>query len=122
MAPPAVELVAAWAGDSRVVLSTKDGVAVELSKDHKASRPDEKKRVQAAGGSVDSKGRVGGHLAVSRAFGDIMHKGALDGDEFLELIGSIEEQDAFKLQSGPLICTPDILRRVVANVPPKPSS
>ena len=43
-----------------------------------------------------------------------MHKGALDGDEFLELIGSIKEQDAFKLQSGPLICTPDILRRVVA--------
>jgi len=114
VAPPAVELVAAWAGDSRVVLSTKDGVAVELSKDHKASRPDEKKRVQAAGGSVDSKGRVGGDLAVSRAFGDIMHKGALDGDEFLELIGSIKEQDAFKLQSGPLICTPDILRRVVA--------
>jgi serine/threonine protein kinase/serine/threonine protein phosphatase PrpC/CRP-like cAMP-binding protein len=107
------ELIASWAGDSRIVLGTKGGGAVDLSEDHKASRLDEKKRVQRAGGSVDSKGRVGGDLAVSRAFGDIMHKGAMNGDEFLELIGSTKEDEASKLQSGPLICTPDIKRHMI---------
>ena len=106
-------LVVAWAGDSRVVLSTKGGVAVDLSEDHKATRPDEKKRVQMAGGSVSSNGRVGGDLAVSRAFGDIMHKGGTNGDEFLQLISSTEEKDAGKLQEGPLICTPDLCRRTI---------
>ena len=108
-----LELVICWAGDSRVVLSADGGTAIELSEDHTASRPDEKKRVQLAGGSVDSSHRVGGVLAVSRAFGDIMHKSIMDGDEFLQLIGSISEQNAAQLQEGPLICTPDIRRHSI---------
>ena len=107
------ELVVCWAGDSRVVLSSGGGVAVDLSEDHKASRPDEKKRIQAAGGSVGPKGRIGRDLAVSRAFGDIMHKGAMNGDEFLELITKTTEENAALLQEGPLIATPDIVRRSV---------
>ena len=109
-----VELLVAWAGDSRVVLSTNGGKAVDLSQDHKASRADETKRIRDAGGSVDHKGRVGGDLAVSRAFGDIMHKDVRDGDEFLELILNTSEEDADKLQKGPLICTPDLLLHTVA--------
>ncbi len=96
----------AWAGDSRIVLS-RSGTAVGLSEDHKATREDEKKRVQQAGGSVDHKGRVGGDLAVSRAFGDIMHKGAGQSD-FLASVASTEVSDASELQKGPLICTPDV--------------
>ena len=43
-----------------------------LSTDHKPNRPDERARIEAAGGSVLWAGtwRVGGVLAVSRAFGD----------------------------------------------------
>lgn len=55
-------------GDSRAVLC-RDGLAVALSADHKASRTDEVSRVQAAGGYVWWD-RVMGELAVSRAIGD----------------------------------------------------
>ena len=111
----AVELVVAWAGDSRVVLSAEGGKAVDLSHDHKASRADETQRIRDAGGSVDYKGRVGGDLAVSRAFGDIMHKGVKDGDEFLDMLMTTPEEEASSLQSGPLICTPDISHHEVAS-------
>ena len=63
----------AWVGDSRAVLSRR-GIAVQLTKDHCASRLDEKKRIRAAGGTVDRNGRLNGVLAVSRAFGDMTHK------------------------------------------------
>jgi serine/threonine protein phosphatase PrpC len=59
-------------GDSRgMLVSKKKGIA--LSVDHKPNRPDERRRVIAAGGRVtNSYGvpRVNGILAVSRAFGD----------------------------------------------------
>merc|ERR1712137_1319031 len=67
-------LTVAWVGDSRAVLSRR-GRAICLTNDHKASRDDEKSRVRKAGGTVDRSGRVGGTLAVSRSFGDFMHKG-----------------------------------------------
>jgi len=67
-------LTVAWVGDSRALLC-RAGAPVELSKDHKASRPDEMQRVRAAGGTVDRQGRLYGDLAVSRAFGDLHHKG-----------------------------------------------
>ena len=58
-------------GNSRAVLC-RDGVAVPLSIDHKPDRPDEKLRVEAAGGRViDWKGsRVLGVLSTSRSIGD----------------------------------------------------
>jgi protein phosphatase 2C family protein 2/3 len=46
---------------------------VELSFDHKCSRPDERARIVAAGGQV-IRDRLHGVLAVSRAFGDAEHK------------------------------------------------
>jgi len=59
-------------GDSRAVLVQRNGSASPVSEDHKPNRPDERARVQAAGGRVIFAGcwRVQGDLAVSRAFGD----------------------------------------------------
>lgn len=61
----------AHVGDSRAVLS-RGGKAVALSMDHKPNRSDERQRIENAGGIVVWAGtwRVGGVLAVSRAFGD----------------------------------------------------
>ncbi|OIV92643.1 hypothetical protein TanjilG_17994 [Lupinus angustifolius] len=65
------EIVVANCGDSRAVLS-RGGVAVPLSRDHKPDRPDEKQRIEDAGGVViDWNGnRVLGVLATSRSIGD----------------------------------------------------
>ena len=59
-------------GDSRAVLSKK-GIAYNLSKDHKATNPQEEKRIIAAGGEVKC-GRVMGKIAISRAMGDFKYK------------------------------------------------
>lgn len=65
-------LLVANVGDSRAVLC-KRGQAVALSSDHKPNRPDERRRITALGGHVQTLGvpRVMGVLAVARAFGDI---------------------------------------------------
>lgn len=59
-------------GDSRAVLS-RQGKAVNLSLDHKASRTDEALRIEKAGGEIKI-GRVEGKLAITRAFGDFEFK------------------------------------------------
>jgi serine/threonine protein phosphatase PrpC len=61
-------LYIANAGDTRAVLSS-NGQAQRLSKDHKATDPEEVKIVEANGGIIKD-GRVGGCLAVTRAIGD----------------------------------------------------
>ncbi|XP_057532502.1 probable protein phosphatase 2C 11 [Amaranthus tricolor] len=68
-------LLVANVGDSRVVAS-RDGSAIPLSIDHKPDRTDERQRIEDAGGFVIWAGtwRVGGVLAVSRAFGDKLLK------------------------------------------------
>jgi serine/threonine protein phosphatase PrpC len=58
---PGVTATIACAGDSRAVLC-RGGFAVELSRDHKASRQDERARILAAGGML-IRGRVLGRLA-----------------------------------------------------------
>uniref|UniRef100_A0A1J3IP27 protein-serine/threonine phosphatase n=1 Tax=Noccaea caerulescens TaxID=107243 RepID=A0A1J3IP27_NOCCA len=65
------KLIVANVGDSRVVAS-RNGSAVPLSNDHKPDRSDERQRIENAGGFIIWAGtwRVGGILAVSRAFGD----------------------------------------------------
>ena len=55
-------------GDTRAVLS-KNGVAERMSYDHKASDPLEVERIRSGGGIVLDN-RVGGSLAITRAFGD----------------------------------------------------
>ncbi|KAG9448306.1 hypothetical protein H6P81_014434 [Aristolochia fimbriata] len=68
-------LYVANVGDSRAVIS-KAGIAIALSDDHKPNRSDERKRIENAGGVVMWAGtwRVGGVLAMSRAFGNRMLK------------------------------------------------
>lgn len=69
------QLIVANVGDSRAVLA-RGGVAYPMSEDHKPNRADERKRIEQAGGVVVWAGtwRVGGVLAVSRAFGDRLLK------------------------------------------------
>ncbi|CAN1264141.1 Probable protein phosphatase 2C 76 [Linum perenne] len=65
-------LYVANVGDSRTV----EWTAIALSEDHKPNRSDERKRIEGAGGVVMWAGtwRVGGVLAMSRAFGNRMLK------------------------------------------------
>eukprot|EP00522_Entomoneis_paludosa_P014530 CAMPEP_0172439420 /NCGR_PEP_ID=MMETSP1065-20121228/419_1 /TAXON_ID=265537 /ORGANISM="Amphiprora paludosa, Strain CCMP125" /LENGTH=668 /DNA_ID=CAMNT_0013188101 /DNA_START=588 /DNA_END=2594 /DNA_ORIENTATION=- len=82
-------LFAANVGDSRVVLCRSGGQCVELTSDHKPSRPDEAARVRAAGGFILHK-RVMGELAITRAFGDKSFKMGIKAmleDEAEELAG-----------------------------------
>ncbi|KAL6526988.1 hypothetical protein OROGR_016078 [Orobanche gracilis] len=68
-------LYVANVGDSRTIISMA-GKAIPLSDDHKPNRSDERKRIESAGGVVMWAGtwRVGGVLAMSRAFGNRMLK------------------------------------------------
>ncbi|XP_059304651.1 probable protein phosphatase 2C 76 isoform X2 [Lycium barbarum] len=68
-------LYVANVGDSRTIIS-KSGKAIALSEDHKPNRTDERRRIESAGGVVMWAGtwRVGGVLAMSRAFGNRMLK------------------------------------------------
>lgn len=76
-------------GDAKVVLarsSTADGSqnlsneagcplkAIVMTREHKAIYPQERARIQKAGGSVGPNGRLQGRLEVSRAFGDRQFK------------------------------------------------
>lgn len=69
----------AWTGDSRAILVKKDGTISYHTTDHKPNRPDEKKRIETAGGAVKihNEGPLGmikvarlGGLAMSRSIGD----------------------------------------------------
>ncbi|XP_022890328.1 probable protein phosphatase 2C 76 isoform X1 [Olea europaea var. sylvestris] len=81
-------LYVANVGDSRTIIS-KAGKAIPLSEDHKPNRSDERKRIENAGGVVMWAGtwRVGGVLAMSRAFGNRMLK------QFVVAEPEIQEQE-----------------------------
>ncbi|XP_051223802.1 probable protein phosphatase 2C 8 isoform X2 [Lolium perenne] len=67
-------LVLANCGVSRAVIS-RGGEAVQLTAEHRPNRPDEKQRVENAGGRVDeSTNTVDGVLPTSRAFGSSAYK------------------------------------------------
>lgn len=70
------EIVVGNAGDSRCVLAVKKGdqyTAVDLSIDHKPELPEERQRIEKAGGFVEDN-RVKGILALSRSLGDLEYK------------------------------------------------
>ncbi|KAF3785386.1 putative protein phosphatase 2C 8 [Nymphaea thermarum] len=81
-------VIVANIGDAKAVLArslgdgSQDGhdasswllKAIVVTRDHKAIYPQERTRIQKAGGSVASNGRLQGRLEVSRAFGDRQFK------------------------------------------------
>jgi serine/threonine protein phosphatase PrpC len=76
------DIVCANAGDSRAILC-RDGKCMEMSNDHKPCVPDERKRILAAGGTVNVQKvqgravhRVNNSLSLSRSIGDLAHKKA----------------------------------------------
>jgi len=112
-------LFAANVGDSRVVLARKNGACLELTSDHKPSRPDEAARVRAAGGFILHK-RVMGELAITRAFGDKSFKMGIkamleeDADE-LGGAGGVSD-DATKDLTAPLVSAePEIASIVISH-------
>ena len=62
------KIVCANLGDARALMC-RNGKAMDLSVDYKASRKDEQERIKNQGGYIVF-GRVLGRLAVTRAFGD----------------------------------------------------
>ncbi|XP_029122489.1 probable protein phosphatase 2C 11 isoform X5 [Elaeis guineensis] len=101
-------LFVANVGDSRVVAS-RSGSAIPLSIDHKPDRSDERQRIENAGGFVIWAGtwRVGGVLAVSRAFGDKLLK------PYVVAEPEIQEEDIKGVEF--LIIASDGLWNVVSN-------
>ncbi|KAL6615591.1 hypothetical protein ACP70R_037861 [Stipagrostis hirtigluma subsp. patula] len=104
-------LYVANVGDSRAVIS-KAGKAIALSDDHKPNRSDEQKRIEDAGGSVTWSGtwRVGGILAMSRAFGNRL----LKFKQFIVADPEIQDQE-IDGESEFLILASDGLWDVVPN-------
>lgn len=117
-------LFAANVGDSRVVLCRGGGQCVELTSDHKPSRPDEAARVRAAGGFILHK-RVMGELAITRAFGDKSFKMGIKAmleEETDDMAGNnsnsqgISEKDIAKDLTAPLVSAePEIASMVLSH-------
>ena len=72
---------------------SREGVAVNLSLDHKASRPDEQERITGEDGKIEFD-RVGGKIAITRAFGDFEFKVYVDheGNEVRKNVISVEPE------------------------------
>lgn len=109
-------LFVANVGDSRVVLCRGGGQCVELTSDHKPSRPDEAARVRAAGGFILHK-RVMGELAITRAFGDKSFKmgikAMLDDDADDIANSGMSDEDLAKDLTAPLVSSePEIASMV----------
>lgn len=96
-------LYVANVGDSRTVIS-KAGTAIPLSEDHKPNRIDERKRIESAGGVVMWAGtwRVGGVLAMSRAFGNRMLKQFVVAEPEIQDLDINEEFEVLVLASDGL--------------------
>lgn len=96
-------LYVANVGDSRAVVCI-GGIATPLSSDHKPNRTDERQRIENAGGVVMWSGtwRVGGVLAVSRAFGDRLLKKYVVADPEIQEENITEEVEFLLLASDGL--------------------
>lgn len=111
-------LFVANVGDSRVVLCRGGGQCVELTSDHKPSRPDEAARVRAAGGFILHK-RVMGELAITRAFGDKSFKMGIkamlddDGDDATN--GTMDQEMAKDLTAPLVSSEPEIASMVLSH-------
>merc|ERR1712187_200437 len=104
-------------GDSRVVLCREGGQCVELTSDHKPTRPDEAARVRAAGGFILHK-RVMGELAITRAFGDKSFKMGIKAmleEEAEELAGGGAGGEQKDLMAPLVSAEPEIASMVLSH-------
>ena len=111
-------LFAANVGDSRVVLCRAGGQCVELTSDHKPSRPDEAARVRAAGGFILHK-RVMGELAITRAFGDKSFKMGIKAmleEEADELTRGLSESEQARDLTAPLVSAEPEIASMVSQI------
>lgn len=95
-------LIVGNAGDSRAVLVTTNGVN-RLSHDHKPDDPEERYRIEGAGGYVSRESdmdvaRVNGVLAVARSFGDKDHPEVV-ADPFISEINLSDEHESLVMAS-----------------------
>ena len=67
------EITVGHAGDCRAVLLRHDGSFESLTRDHVPTDQGERKRIEAAGGTVEADGRVDA-MNLSRAIGDLRSK------------------------------------------------
>ncbi|KAJ8559468.1 hypothetical protein K7X08_003526 [Anisodus acutangulus] len=97
-------LVVSNAGDCRAVVS-RGGIAEALTSDHRPSRQDEKDRIEALGGYVDSchgVWRIQGSLAVSRSIGDQYLKQWVTAEPETRILGLKPELEFLVLASDGL--------------------
>ena len=95
-------LISANVGDSRAILCQRDGMVVQLTRDHKPNDIMERNRIEASGGSVDWCGimdtdgnpiegtgvyRINGNLAVARAIGDRAEKPCVSSEVEISTYG-----------------------------------
>jgi serine/threonine protein phosphatase PrpC len=98
-------------GDSRCVLVQRGDAgdqqqppsAIALSRDHKVSDPDERKRIEAAGGFVHND-RLLGVLAVSQSFGDFEIKKAAADEAGRPILTSTPEVTTRALDPAADVC------------------
>jgi len=102
---------AAHLGDSRIIHANRLGQVLWSSEDHSPARPDERARIEAAGGFVNDDDRINGVLNLSRALGDAIFKAAPDLPPASQLVSSIP--DITPLMVGPgehiILCSDGLL-------------
>ncbi|KAI3817518.1 hypothetical protein L1987_11310 [Smallanthus sonchifolius] len=121
------ELFVSNLGDCRAVISKK-GKAESLTKDHKASCDDERKRIQDKGGYVEvhrGTWRVHGVLAVSRSIGDAHLKDWVLGEPETKILPLTDDLEYLVLASDGLWDEVgnqeaiDVVTRCMTNLSPK---
>ncbi|KAJ0895898.1 putative protein-serine/threonine phosphatase [Helianthus annuus] len=121
------ELFVSNLGDCRAVISKK-GKAESLTKDHKASHDDERKRIQDKGGYVElhrGTWRVHGVLAVSRSIGDAHLKDWVLGEPETKILPLTDDLEYLILASDGLWDEVgnqeaiDVVTRCMTNLSPK---
>mmetsp|Transcript_46120 Transcript_46120/g.147291 ORF Transcript_46120/g.147291 Transcript_46120/m.147291 type:complete len:686 (+) Transcript_46120:60-2117(+) len=101
--PDKLKVWVASCGDSRAVLWRKDGGSVEATRDHRPSDPEERSRVEAAGGFVSEEfdpPRVDGQLACSRALGAFKFKQDASLPAAGQKVSSVPEVYEWSAQRG----------------------
>lgn len=87
-------------GDSRCVVCTEDGQAIDMSKDHKPDEIEETRRIEQAGGRVTRAHRVNDDLNLSRALGDHFYKTNSDLNQRDQIITALPDVRTFPMSGN----------------------